>query len=160
MAYELILERTLKAPRAAVWRCWVEAELLKQWYCPKPWQVVETRMDVRVGGSAFVRMQGPGPDGQVMTQDCPGCYLEIVPMQKLVTTDAFNGDWIPSAFNDAEHPFMMAEMTFADAPNGATFYKAVARHWNAADTAVHEKMGFYAGWGAAADQLEALAASL
>ncbi len=160
MPHELILERTLNAPRAAVWRCWAEAALLKQWYCPKPWGVIETRMDFRVGGSSFVRMQGPGPDGAMMTQDCPGCYLEIIPMQKIVSTDAFNGDWMPSAFNGGEHPFMMAEITFADAPNGGTLYKAVARHWNAKDSAAHEAMGFQAGWSAAADQLEALAAGL
>ena len=32
----LTLERTLAAPRAAVWRCWTDPELLKQWFCPKP----------------------------------------------------------------------------------------------------------------------------
>lgn len=37
--HPLVLERTLKAPRANVWRCWTEGALLKQWYCPKPWGV-------------------------------------------------------------------------------------------------------------------------
>lgn len=156
----LILERTLKAPRAAVWRCFTEPELLVQWYCPKPWQVTDAQIEPRVGGRYWVRMQGPGPDGATMTQDCPGCYLEIVPQQKIVTTDAFNGNWVPSAFSGREHPFMVAEITFADAPNGSTLYTATARHWNEADTRMHEAMGFHAGWGAAADQLEALAAGL
>jgi uncharacterized protein YndB with AHSA1/START domain len=160
MAHELVLERTINAPRAAVWRCLTEPALLMQWYCPKPWQVTHADLNLTVGGRHFVRMQGPGPDGQTMTQDCPGCYLEIVPLHKLVTTDAFNGGWIPSAFNEREHPFMVVEMTLADAPNGGTRYKAIVRHWNATDAAAHEAMGFHAGWGAAADQLEVLAASL
>ena len=158
--HALTLERTLKAPRTAVWRCYTEPALLMQWFCPKPWQVVEARLDLRVGGSSFVRMQGPGPDGTLMTQDCPGCYLELIALQKIVTTDAFNGDWLPSAFSNREHPFMVAEVTFADAPDGGTLYKATVRHWNAADASTHEAMGFHAGWGAAVDQLDALAVSL
>jgi|GEM_PF-6709783 uncharacterized protein YndB with AHSA1/START domain len=37
-------------------------------------------------------MQGPGPDGQTMTQDGPGCYLLVEAQRRLVFTDAFGGD--------------------------------------------------------------------
>ena len=36
---ELVLNRLLKAPRAALWRCWTEPALLKQWFCPAPWTI-------------------------------------------------------------------------------------------------------------------------
>ena len=107
----LTLERTLVAPRAALWRCWTEPELIQQWFCPVPWRVTEVQADLRAGGASFTRMQGPGPDGQPMTQDCPGCYLLIEPMQRLVFTDAFVGDWMPGS----NKPFMVGDIRFADA---------------------------------------------
>jgi uncharacterized protein YndB with AHSA1/START domain len=152
----LTLERTLAAPRAAVWRCWTEPELIQQWFCPVPWRVTEVRADLRSGGASFTRMQGPGPDGQQMTQDCPGCYLRVEPMHRLVFTDAFVGDWVPGKAK----PFMVGDIRFADAPDGGTLYRALARHWSAEDLEAHQKMGFHEGWGRAAEQLEALAKTL
>jgi uncharacterized protein YndB with AHSA1/START domain len=101
-------------------------------------------------------MEGPGPDGQSMTQDCPGCYLRVEPMHRLVFTDAFVGDWVPSKAK----PFMVGDITLADAPGGDTLYRARARHWSAEDLEAHRKMGFHEGWGQAAEQLEALAKTL
>lgn len=57
--HELVLDRVLDAPRAALWRCWTEPELLKQWFCPKPWFVSDVRMDLRPGGEFFALMSGP-----------------------------------------------------------------------------------------------------
>jgi uncharacterized protein YndB with AHSA1/START domain len=152
----LSLERTLAAPRAAVWRCWSEPELIKRWFCPVPWRVSACDADLRSGGASFTRMEGPGPDGQPMVQDCPGCYLLVEPMCRLVFTDAFVGDWVPGVAK----PFMVGDVRFADAPGGGTLYTAMARHWSAADREAHEKMGFHEGWGKAAEQLEALARTL
>jgi uncharacterized protein YndB with AHSA1/START domain len=152
----LSLERTLAAPRAAVWRCWTEPALIKQWFCPVPWHVTEVAADLRSGGASFTRMEGPGPDGQPMVQDCPGCYLLVEPMRRLVFTDAFVGDWQPGTAK----PFMVGDIHFADAPDGGTLYRAMARHWSAEDREAHEKMGFHEGWGKAADQLQALASTL
>lgn len=147
----LTLERTLKAPREKVWRCWTEADLLMQWYCPKPWRVSQAELDVRSGGQNKVIMQGP--NGEEMA--VPGIYLEVEIGRRLVFTDAFERAWIPSG-----KAFMVAEITFSDTPEGHTHYLARARHWNAADCETHKKMGFHEGWGIAADQLEALAQTL
>jgi uncharacterized protein YndB with AHSA1/START domain len=149
--HELVLERVLDAPRAAVWRCWMEPELLKQWFCPLPWKVTEARMDNRAGGAVYFLMEAP--NGEKFPNH--GVYLEIVPERKIVSTDAFVGDWQPS-----EKPFMVSIVTMEDAPGGRTKYRAVARHWTAEDREQHEKMGFHEGWGKAADQLEALARTL
>lgn len=154
--HTLTLERTLAAPRAAVWRCWTEPELIKLWFCPAPWRVTVVEADFSPGGASFTRMEGPGPDGAPMVQDCPGCYLLVEPTRRLVFTDAFVGDWRPGS----SKPFMVGDISFADAPGGGTLYKAVVRHWSAEDREAHEKMGFHEGWGKAADQLEALAKTL
>ena len=152
----LRLERTLAAPRAAVWRCWTEPELIKQWFCPLPWRVTEVRGELRAGAASFMRMEGPGPDGQMMVNDNPGCWLLVEPQRRLVFTDAFVGDWLPGRAK----PFMVGDIRFADAPGGGTLYTAMARHWSEEDRQTHEKMGFHEGWGQAATQLEALAKTL
>jgi uncharacterized protein YndB with AHSA1/START domain len=55
---------------------------------------------------------------------------------------------------------MTAIVTFADAGNGKTAYKAVSLHRNMADKETHEKMGFHDGWGTVAGQLEEYAKGL
>lgn len=148
---DLVLDRIIDAPRAAVWRCWVEPDLLKQWFCPKPWYVSEVRLDLRPGGEFFTLMNGP--DGESFGE--PGVVLEVVERQRLVFTDAFRPGWRPSG-----RPFMAAEILFADADGGRTRYVGRAMHWTEEARKEHEAMGFHDGWGKAADQLEALARTL
>ena len=147
----LAIERVIDAPSAAVWRCWTEPSLLMQWYCPRPWQVTQARMDVRPGGSFFALMQGP--EGEAIP--VPGVYLAVEPGRRLVFTDAFTDAWRPSG-----KAFMVGEVLLEDTQDGKTRYRAMAHHWNAQDRDQHLQMGFEAGWNAAADQLEALARSL
>lgn len=149
--HELVLTRILNAPREKVYRCWVEPDLVKQWFAPKPWTTPHAELDVRPGGTSLVVMRSP--EGQ----DYPnrGIYLEVIPNEKLVFTDAYTSAWEPS-----DKPFFTGIVTFEDAGPGKTKYTARARHWTAEDREHHEKMGFYEGWGKCADQLEQLASSL
>ena len=148
---ELVLDKLLDAPRAKVWRCWTEPELLKQWFAPKPWTTARAEIDVRPGGSSLVVMRSP--DGHEFPD--PGIYLEVVPGEKLVVTDAYTKAWEPSA-----RPFFTAILTFADEGAGKTRYIAHALHWTAEACAEHEKMGFHKGWGQCADQLVDVARTL
>lgn len=148
--HELSLTRLIDAPRDVLYRCWTEPDLIKEWFTPRPWTTPVVETDVRVGGSS--RMIFRGPEGQEFPN--AGVYLEVVPNEKLVFTDAYTEAWIPSA-----KPFMTATITFAD-EGGKTRYTAVARHWTAEDKAQHERMGFHDGWGKATDQLEAFARTL
>lgn len=149
-AHSLTLERNLPVPRAAVWRCWTEPALLVQWFCPKPWGVSEAVMELQAGGRFFTHMVGP--NGEQVPNE--GVFLEVMPGRKLVFTDAFQAGWVPGK------PFMVGEITLADTPEGHTHYVARALHRSAEDKAQHEAMGFHEGWGAAADQLVALAQTL
>lgn len=145
---ELVLERILNAPREKLWRCWTEPALIVQWFTPPPFKTTKAVMDVRAGGASCITMQSP--DGQEFPN--PGLYLEVVPHEKLVFTDAFTAAWAPS-----EKPFMTGILTFEDAGHGKTKYTARVRHWTTTDREAHEKMGFHQGWGIATNQLEALA---
>jgi len=88
---ELVLNRLIDAPRDKLFRCWTEPALLKQWFAPAPSPLPSRKSDLRIGGANFVVMRMP--DGQEIP--CPGVYLEIVPNEKLVFTDAYSGGWIP-----------------------------------------------------------------
>lgn len=149
--HELVLTRIIDAPREKLYRCWTEPALLKQWFVPKPWTIAKAEVDVRAGGSSLIVMRSP--EGQEMPN--PGVFLEVVPNERIVLTDAYTSAWVPSA-----KPFMTAIVTFEDLGGGKTRYTAHARHWTAEDRATHEKMGFHEGWGACADQLAALAKTI
>ena len=148
--HELSLTRLIAAPRAVLFRCWTEPELIKQWFTPRPWTTPVVEMDVRPGGSSHMIFRGP--EGQEFPND--GIFLEVVPNERLVFTDAYTSAWVPSA-----KPFMTGIITFAD-EGSKTRYTAVVRHWTEEDKKRHEEMGFEEGWGKATDQLEALACTL
>jgi uncharacterized protein YndB with AHSA1/START domain len=143
---ELVLTRTIHAPREKVFRAWTDPDLLKQWFAPLPYTTPAAQMDVRPGGSSRIVMRAP--DGTEMPNR--GVYLEVVPNERLVFTDAYTKAWEPS-----EKPFMTVILTFED-DGGQTKYAARVRHWTVADRETHEKMGFHQGWGICADQLAAL----
>ena len=147
---ELVLTRLIDAPREKLYRAWTDATLLKQWFAPLPWTTPHAELDVRPGGASKIVMRSP--EGNDMP--CPGVFLEVVPNQRLVFTDAYTSAWQPS-----QKPFMTVILTFED-EGGKTRYTARVRHWTVADREAHEKMGFHQGWGQCADQLTALAAKL
>ncbi len=148
--FDLSLTRLIAAPRAALYRCWTDPALIVRWFTPPPFETVSAEMDVRPGGASLIVMRAP--DGTEYPNR--GQYLEVVPDHRLVFTDAYVGDWVPSA-----KPFMTGTLTFDD-EDGGTRYTAVVRHWTAEDRDAHAAMGFEAGWGIATDQLAALATTL
>lgn len=147
---DLVMTRLIDAPREKVYRAWTEPHLLKEWFAPLPYTTPAVELDVRPGGTSLVVMRDP--DGR----DCPnrGVYLEVVPNERVVFTDAYTEAWVPSP-----KPFMTVILTFSDEA-GKTRYSARVRHWSAADRETHEKMGFHEGWGKCTDQLAALVARL
>ena len=150
--HDLVLRRTLNAPKEKIYRCWTEPQLITQWFCPKPWSVAKVEQDLRPGGACNITMRSP--EGQAVPN--PGIYLTIEPNKRLIFTDAFGPNWTPKE----GPPFMVAEVCYEDAGAGKTKYTATARHWTAEAKAQHEKMGFHQGWGICADQLEALAQTI
>ncbi len=103
--HDLVPTRTINLPREKLYRCWTEPALLPHWFCPKPWGVARAELDVRSGGNSCIVMLSP--DGQEFPN--PGVYLEVVPNERLVFTDAYTKAWEPSA-----KPFMTGIITFED----------------------------------------------
>lgn len=158
-ATDLVLERTLNAPRDLVWKAYTDPEHMKRWFAPKPYEITELDLDLTPGGIFRIRMVGP--DGFDTGHGTPGCVLEVVEGEKLVWTSALGPGYRPNEMGEGCESFpFTAVVTFADAGNGRTNYKAVALHKDAADRETHEKMGFHEGWGTCAAQLEQVAAGL
>ena len=155
---DLIVERTLDAPRALVWKAWTTPEHLRKWWAPKPYETPECEMDLRPGGIFYTRMTGP--DGFDFRGT--GCFLEVVEGEKVTWTSALGAGYRPNDLGPSvcgNFPFT-ATVTLEDAGDGKTLYRAVAMHANQADREAHEKMGFNEGWGTVAGQLGAVAAGL
>ena len=156
---DLVLERTLDAPIDLVWRAYTTPAHLKRWFAPRPYEITELELDLRPGGIFRIRMVGP--DGFDTGHGTPGCVLEVIEGRKLAWTSALGPDYRPSEAGEGCESFpMTAVITFEDAGDGKTRYKAVALHKNMADKDAHEKMGFHEGWGTTAAQLEELAKEL
>ncbi len=85
------------------------------------------------------------PDGQEFPSI--GCYLEIVPNERLVWTDALLPGYRPS-----DNPFFTAIVTLEPLGKG-TRYTAMAIRRDEAGRKRHEAMGFRDGWGRALDRL-------
>jgi uncharacterized protein YndB with AHSA1/START domain len=143
---DLVLTRLIDAPREKLYRAWTDPALLTRWFAPAPVTTPRVELDVRPGGSNLIVMALP--DGTEMPNR--GVYLEVVPNERLVFTDAYVEAWVPSP-----KPFMTVILTFEEEA-GKTRYTARVRHWTAEDRKTHEEMGFHQGWGQCADQLEAL----
>ncbi len=148
--FDLLLERTLNAPRDLVWLCWTSAEHLPHWFVPKPHRVIACSLDLRPGGACSTTFE---VEGNIVPND--GVYLEVIPGEKLVFTDTYTVGWKPKA-----EPFMTAILTFADAGPGKTAYRAIVRHRSKEAATQHRQMGFHDGWGTVAGQLETYAQGL
>ena len=147
----LEISRFLAAPRARLWRAWADPHLLAQWWCPKPWTTEVRAFDFRPGGDFHTFLRGP-EGGE---SDNPGCFLEIVPQEKIVWTSMLTGGWRPAS------PWlgMTAIFTMTDEGEG-TRYVARCFHKDATDSRKHEEMGFFDGWGTCITQIEAFAQTL
>ncbi len=149
-ALDLVLERIVDVAPNLVWDAWTKPEHLKVWFCPKPWSVSSCEIDLRPGGLFKTIMRSP--EGQEFPN--LGCYLEVVPQERLVFTDTLLAGYRPSP-----KPFMTAIITIAAHGTG-TKYTAVALHGDAATQKQHEDMGFAQGWSTALDQLVAHAKTM
>lgn len=156
---DLVLERMVDVPRELVWAAWTKPEHIKKWFTPAPWATVDCEIDLRPGGIFRTVMRSP--EGQEFPH--VGCYLEIVPSEKLVWTSALGPGYRPiiktAGTGSCDELYFTAIITF-EAQGNRTKYRAIAMHGDEATSKKHEEMGFYEGWGTTLDQLVALVKTL
>jgi uncharacterized protein YndB with AHSA1/START domain len=94
---DFAIERFIDAPTRLVWKALTKPEHLKEWYMPKPWgRVSRTEMDVRPGGIFSIDIAMA--DGQEFPN--LGCFLEVIPMERLVWTSMLFPGYRPAVFDD------------------------------------------------------------
>ena len=152
---DLVLEREVDVPPELVWKAWTTPDLLKQWFTPKPYETPQCEIDLRPGGAFRTVMRSP--EGEEF--DNVGCYLDVVPNEKLSWTSVLGPDYRPIAA-DPDELQMTAVIELQPNDNGGTRYRAIAIHGDAADRKRHDDMGFEQGWGTALDQLVEVAKDL
>ena len=99
---DLQFERIVDVPREKIWAAWTTPKLLMPWFCPLPWKTIECEIDLRPGGIFHTVMQSP--EGQRFPNN--GCYLEVIPNQKIVWTNALEPSFRPAkqAVANPDHP--------------------------------------------------------
>jgi len=147
---DLHFERPVALPKEKIWQAWTTPALITQWFTPNPWKTIECEIDLRPGGIFSTLMQSP--EGQNFPN--MGCFLEIIPNQRLVWTNAFEPGFRPAKIDDTMFAFT-GIIELSDHPEG-TLYSATVMHGDTDSCHKHNSMGFHQGWGAALDQLVAL----
>lgn len=143
---DFAIERFIDAPVRLVWEALTKPEHLKEWYMPRQWgRVARTEMDVRPGG--IFRIDIATADGQEVPN--LGCFLEAIPMERLVWTSMLFPGYRPAVFDDIP----ITAIVTMEAVGAGTRYVFTALHRNEADLENNKTSGFYQGTEIAVDQL-------
>jgi uncharacterized protein YndB with AHSA1/START domain len=110
---EILITRTLNAPRHLVYRAWTTPELVKKWWPGRRGEMTVTDMDFRVGGAWRYVMVAHG-EFEVAFH---GTYREIVPNERIVNTEVME---TPDGSPDSEEGAVITTVTFEEADGGAT----------------------------------------
>ncbi len=145
---DFVLERFIDAPTRLVWDALTKPEHLKEWYMPKPWGAVSRcEMDVRPGGIFSIDIATA--DGQEFPN--LGCFLEAIPMKRLVWTSMLFPGYRPAVFDDIP---ITAIVTMETVGTG-TRYVFTALHRDEADFEKDKASGWQQGTEIAVDQFVA-----
>ena len=162
MSKDFVLTRVFDVSRELVWKCFTDPERMKQWWGPKGFKVLHSKMDLRPGGSYLYGMESP--TGQPMWGRF--VYREVVPPEKLVFINSFSDE----KGGVTRHPMaptwpleMLSIFTFEDLGNGKTKFTV---RWSPHNASEEERKTFDAGhasmtggWSGTMEQLEAYLAT-
>lgn len=89
---EIVMTREFDAPRHLVYEALTTPALIRRWLgVMEGWSMAVCDVDLRVGGSFRYQWRGPGG----VTLGMRGVYREIVPDQRIVSTEVFDESWYP-----------------------------------------------------------------
>lgn len=144
---DLVLTRTLDAPRDLVVKVWTDPQHLKQWWGPACFTNPRCDVDARVGGKMHIDMKGP--DGVIYPMQ--GTFTELSPPEKLAFTS--------SALDAQGKPLfdVLTTVTFA-VRHGKTFVTVEARVTRKTPEAAPYLQGMNAGWNQSLERMADYAA--
>jgi uncharacterized protein YndB with AHSA1/START domain len=113
---QILITREFDAPKHLVYRAWTTPELVKRWWSGQRGEMTSVEIDLRVGGAwRYVMQTGGGYEIAFH-----GEFLEIVPDDRIVTTEVFEG--MPG-----DEPQAAADQEADPVRNGVTFTEAAGR---------------------------------
>jgi uncharacterized protein YndB with AHSA1/START domain len=146
---QILITREFDAPAELVYKAWTTPELVKRWWAGKRGQVDLVEMDVRVGGTwRYVMTANEG-----MEVAFHGEYKEIVPNERIVSTEAYEG--IPDPDGNAS----LNTLTLTE-KDGRTTMTVLVEHKTQEGRDMHINSGMEGGMQESMDALEEVAKSL
>jgi uncharacterized protein YndB with AHSA1/START domain len=148
----VFITREFDAELPLVWDAFTKAEILDQWWAPKPLASKTKIMDFKEGGRRFYAMIGPDGQEHWGTQT----FTSISPKTNL--------KWV-SSFADkdeninTEMPSSNWDLNFSE-QNGKTKVSIIIKHKTLADIEMLIQMGFKEGFTMTLNELENLLSTL
>ena len=146
---QILITREFDAPKHLVFKAWTTPELVKRWWHANRGEVTIAEIDLRVGGKW--RYVGQSPDGRGVAFH--GEYREIVPNERVVSTEAYEG--VP----DSDANATLNTLTLTEADGRTTLTVLVQAPSKEIRDAIIDS-GMEAGMQDAMDLLEQVAVSL
>jgi len=84
---EIVMTREFNAPRRHVFDAWTKPALIERWFGRREGWTTKAEVDLRVGGTYRFRLRDSGGREIVLR----GEYKEIVPPERIVSAEAFEG---------------------------------------------------------------------
>ncbi len=143
---QILITREFAAPRHLVYKAWTTPELVERWWSGRRGKVTSVEIDLRVGGAwRFVMVANEGFEVAFH-----GEYREIVPNERLVSTEVYEG------FPDGE---ALNTLTLTEV-DGRTTMTVLVQHSSKEHRDGHIDSGMEVGMQEAMDLLEQVAISL
>ncbi len=143
---QILITREFDAPARLVYRAWTEPELVSRWWSGDRGEMTSAEIDLRVGGTwRFVMTASAGFEVAFH-----GEYQEIVPAERIVSTEVFEG--MPDAG-------ALSTTTFSEA-NGRTELRILVQHSSQENRDAHINSGMEDGMQESLARLEQVARSL
>ena len=143
---QILITREFDAPKHLVYRAWTTPELVKRWWSGGHGEVTIAEIDLRVGGMwRYVMIANEG-----FEVGFHGEYREIVPGERIVSTEVFEGMPEGEALDT---------LTLAEA-DGRTTLTILVQHSSKEHRDGHINSGMEAGMQKSMDLLEQVAVSL
>ena len=143
---QILITREFDAPKHLVYKAWTTPELVKRWWSGGLGEVTVAEIDLRIGGMWRYVMVADGG----FEVGFHGEYHEIVPNERIVSTEVYEGVPDGEALNT---------LTFAEA-SGRTTLTVLVEHTCKEDRDAHIDSGMETGMQKAMDLLEQVAISL
>jgi len=143
---QILITREFDAPKHLVYKAWTTPELVERWWHANRGEVTLVEIDLRVGGTWRYVMVADGG----FEVGFHGEYREIVPNERLVSTEVYEG------MPDGE---ALDTLTFTEV-DGRTLLTLLVQHTSKDHRDAHINSGMEDGMQDAMDILEQIAVSL